>query len=81
MVSEYGEIGRLVKLHSEGDLVILWAVYEVKDNMYRTSRGWVRGEPEEYFAPRPRERSLRPAILRAVAYAKQRHPGVCAETH
>lgn len=84
-VSECGEIGRLVQLHPAGDMVVLWAVYEVKEAegrpAYRTSRGWVRGNSEAYFSPRPRERSLRPCILRAVEYAQKNWPSLPAQTH
>lgn len=96
-VSEYGEIGRLVQLPKDGTMVILWAVHEVKDELvnrageviatdgsfYRTSRGWIRGKKDrsDYFAPTPRERSLRPCILRAIKYAQENWPNLPAQTH
>lgn len=97
VVTEYGEIGRLVQLPSPGTLVVLWAVHEVRHKLvnavgeiinadgpfYRTSRGWIRGKKDgsDYFAPRPRERSLRPCILRAVKYAQENWPDLPAQTH
>ena len=83
-IVEYGEIGRLVKkIESEGaeDMVVLWAVVEVRGNLYCTSKGWIEGKPEEFFAPRPKERSLRPAIIRALNYAEEKYPGLRSGTH
>ena len=80
-VSEYGEIGRLVHYYPESGDLVLWAVSEVEGNRYWTSCGWVRGKPEEYFAPIGKERSLRPCILRASKYIEAKYPGKSYGTH
>lgn len=84
-VSEYGEIGRLVKFYPDRDYVIIWAVRGVKDvdgkPAYLTSMGWIRGLPEAYFSPTARERSLRPCIQRAIKYIEGKYPGKSASTH
>lgn len=84
-VDEHGEIGRLVQPSSSLDMVILWAVYEVRPTgdgiAYRTSGGWIMGRPEQYFSCSPRERSLRPCILRAMKYAEEMYPGKEMQTH
>ena len=88
-VSEYGEIGVLVKDDPDSDIVIHWMVRKVVvnpsdniwgmkgDNIYKTSMGWIVGLPDktDYFAPTERERSLRPCILRAIKYAEEHYPG------
>jgi len=97
-VKELGEEGRLVQFSEELDMVILWAVYEVRQEIinvygsvvgrrgpyYRTSRGWVTvnpGKGDAYFAPTGRERSLSPAIRRAVKYVQEKWPDKAAQTH
>jgi len=96
-ISEFGETGRLVRLTEDGTMVVLWAVYGVENKLanqageviatdgpfYKTSRGWMRGKKDEsvYFAPKPRERSLKPCCLRAVEYARKNWPNLPAQTH
>lgn len=94
-VSEYGEIGVLVKDDPDSDMVIHWRVRKVAintsdniwgkkgDNIYYTSLGWVVGLPDksDYFAPTERERSLRPCILRAIKYSNEHYPGKRGGTH
>lgn len=96
-VSECGEIGRLVQLPKDSTMVILWAVHQVTRKLintmgkvidtggpfYRTSRGWIKGKEDgsDYFAPTPRERSLKPCILRAIKYAQENWPDLPAQTH
>lgn len=94
-VSEYGEIGVLVKHYGVSDGVIHWRVRNTRvntlnnnigkkgDPLYFTSMGWIVGLPDrsDYFAPTERERSLRPCILRAIKYAEIKFPGKKGGTH
>ena len=73
-VSENGEIGRLVKFYPSSNEVILWAVTKATGNVYMTSLGNQVAPAEAYFCPTSRERSLKPCILRALAYVKQKWP-------
>jgi len=94
-VSEYGEIGVLVKYYPDGNEVVHWRVRKVSmitqdnylgkadDPTYLTSMGWIVGsrDKSDYFAPTARERSLRPCIMRADKYAMEKYPGMRGGTH
>jgi hypothetical protein len=81
-VSEFGEIGRLVKYYSESNEVIIWAVTEFKDGVCKTSSGFIRAKPAEYFAPTAHERSLSPCTRRAYDYVKRTYPNAkCSGVH
>ena len=96
-VSEFGEIGVLVKPDEPNKLVIHWRVrktgiatgknelYDWKqgDLVYKTSLGWQAGvkDRSDYFEPTPRERTLSPCINRALDYAVKKWPGWRQETH
>lgn len=95
-VSEYGEIGRLVKFYPDSNDLVCWAVKAVRKDIdelfglptdgapcYFTSMGWMVGEKDgsDYFAPTDKERSLRPCILRATKHAETKYPGISMTTH
>ena len=96
-VSEFGEIGVLVKPDKSNRLVIHWRVkrrrtavddnefygWKSGDPIYNTSMEWLAGarDGSDYFEPTQRERSLRPCILRALEYAQRIYPGWRNETH
>lgn len=94
-VSEYGEIGVLVKDDPDSDIVIHWMVKTVLtnptdniygkkgDTIYKTSLGWIIGLPDksDYFTPTERERSLKPCISRALNYGMAKWPRKRNETH
>jgi len=92
-VSEFGEIGVLVKSDEPNKMVVHWRVtrkavakednefygWKEGDPMYNTSMGWQSGV--NYFEPTQRERSLRPCINRALDYTMKKWPGWRNETH
>ena len=95
-VNEYGETAALIKPSEDNSIVIMWMVrgnprinpidniYGKKgDRMYKTSCDWIVGlsDKSDYFEPAPRERSLRPCILRAMKYVEEKFPGKRVETH
>jgi len=96
-VSDFGEIGVLVKPDAPNNLVIHWHVtrktvalvdnrlygWENGDPIYHTSMGWQAGAKDnsDYFGPTERERSLKPCINRALDYAIKKWPGWRNETH
>lgn len=60
------------------------ALYSFKkgDHIYHTSMGWQVGAKDnsDYFIPTPRERSLKPCIIRALNYAEKKWPDWRNET-
>lgn len=96
-VSEFGEIGVLVKPDEPNKLVIHWRVtgkgiakkdnefygWKKGDPVYSTSMGRVAGSQDgsDYFEPSEREKSLRPCVLRALDYAENKWVGWRNETH
>jgi len=55
--------------------------WKAGDKIYWTSCGWVHVPDEAVFMPLPRERSLRPCLIRAVKYAQTKYPSCRVETH